>query len=94
MRDCVPACLCDTDMCVCVTCSYLLAVGLESGDVLVYKSSKMCASGLQWELVCQSDKKSCHTSAVKRLKWNPNPDKKLLASCSTDHTVKIFNLVL
>lgn len=72
---------------------YLLAVGLESGEVVVYKCSTKPDGSLECELWYLLDKKDCHTSAVKRLKWSPNSDRMMLASCSLDHSVKIFNVV-
>ena len=70
---------------------YLLAVGLENGEIKVYG----CQEGDGGDLKCESiaaGGQMKHTLAVKRLKWRPRTDSIFLASCSLDHCVKIFRV--
>ncbi|XP_076360831.1 elongator complex protein 2 isoform X2 [Tachypleus tridentatus] len=85
---------------------YLLAVGLDSGLIYLYK---WCGhqGGDQWLCVTKLDKCMGHHSTVKRLKFSPklgkagcrgktgtDQDVVQLASCSTDDTVKVYNVKL
>ena len=101
---------------------YLLAVGLESGDISLYScclATKATADdSSHWSLLLCIPLSLSHTSTVKRLKWqptvkthlgsSPNQDSQnlgertdtvgehylelILASCSTDHSVKLFQI--
>ena len=75
--------------------SYLLAVGLESGDM------KLCAVDQENNLhvYYTFGKNICHAAAVLRLKWRPNDEYKdddglCLASCSQDCQIKLFDIKL
>ncbi|KAM6900016.1 elongator complex protein 2 [Xenentodon cancila] len=58
---------------LCSEKSYLLAVGLENGRILLYKWSpgKDAAEGGDWISCAQTDLSQSHTLAVKRLRWRP-----------------------
>uniref|UniRef100_A0A3Q2CIK9 Elongator complex protein 2 n=1 Tax=Cyprinodon variegatus TaxID=28743 RepID=A0A3Q2CIK9_CYPVA len=86
---------------LCFDSSYLLAVGLECGKILLYRW-RPChdgAAGSDWISCAETDSLQSHTLAVKRLCWS-DTDRKLeeksswvqLASASADHSVKIFNI--
>ncbi|XP_027031416.2 elongator complex protein 2 isoform X2 [Tachysurus fulvidraco] len=56
--------------------SYLVAVGLESGQIVLYKWRPMddLSSGSDWSRCAESDVSACsqsHTLVVKRLRWRP-----------------------
>ena len=114
-------------------CRYLLAVGLESGAIILY-SCCCCAAtladspgspGTFWCPLLTLPSSLAHTSTVKRLQWRPRTRmdseppqgagstvqeqcqsgeragstdavhrlKLMLASCSTDHTVKLYSII-
>ncbi|XP_076864846.1 elongator complex protein 2 [Brachyhypopomus gauderio] len=52
---------------------YLLAVGLESGRILLYKwrPDQDLSSGSDWSKCVESDPSQSHTLMVKRLRWRP-----------------------
>ncbi|XP_051519316.1 elongator complex protein 2 [Myxocyprinus asiaticus] len=93
---------------LCSDQSYLLAVGLENGRILLYKwrPSEDLSSGLDWSKCWETDGCQSHTLVVKRLRWRPRQgragqDKEdenegqswvQLASAGADHAVKIFNI--
>ena len=72
---------------------HLLAVGLESGELLVYSYYEE-GGHVKCDVLIALDKMHWHTAAVKRLKWRPRADKISLASCSLDHCVKLFHLTI
>ncbi|KAI5621846.1 elongator complex protein 2 isoform X1, partial [Silurus asotus] len=87
--------------------SYLVAVGLEGGQLLLYKwrPAEDLTSGSDWSRCAESDVSQSHTLVVKRLRWRPRvcqqEDTEVwnhqstsvqLASAGADHTVKIFNI--
>uniref|UniRef100_A0A665WMV5 Elongator complex protein 2 n=1 Tax=Echeneis naucrates TaxID=173247 RepID=A0A665WMV5_ECHNA len=86
---------------LCSAKSYLLAVGLECGRILLYQWSPdqdVFLFPFTMSLLRQS-----HALAVKRLRWRPKAGQAeseteeesswvQLASASTDHTVKIFSI--
>uniref|UniRef100_A0A4W3JHQ8 Elongator complex protein 2 n=1 Tax=Callorhinchus milii TaxID=7868 RepID=A0A4W3JHQ8_CALMI len=84
--------------------SYILAVGLECGKIMLYKwKAAESTQNIDWIKCLELDKSQCHTLAVKRLRWrqsvgragcNDESDSKWLqlASCSADHSIKIFNV--
>ncbi|XP_036422308.1 elongator complex protein 2 [Colossoma macropomum] len=53
--------------------SYLLAVGLESGRIVLYKWRPMedLYSGSDWSKCAETDASQSHTLVVKRLRWRP-----------------------
>uniref|UniRef100_A0A3Q3LQ60 Elongator complex protein 2 n=1 Tax=Mastacembelus armatus TaxID=205130 RepID=A0A3Q3LQ60_9TELE len=83
--------------------SYLLAVGLECGRILLYKWStgEEPVRGHDWSSCGETDSSQSHALAVKRLRWRPRAGRSeieeksswvQLASASADHSVKIFNI--
>ncbi|XP_060597873.1 elongator complex protein 2-like [Ruditapes philippinarum] len=91
--------------------SYLFAVGLENGHILLYSWS--LAEPSSWKHLTTLDNNTAHHMTVKRLKFRPclglcgihgddpttskvkDSDNWLqLASCSADHSVKIFDINL
>ncbi|TSK31449.1 Elongator complex protein 2 [Bagarius yarrelli] len=83
--------------------SYFIAVGLESGQIVLYKWRPVGdpSSGSDWSRCADSDVSQSHTLVVKRLCWRPrvyqqDPDHRItsvqLASAGADHAVKIFNI--
>ncbi|XP_030644791.1 elongator complex protein 2 [Chanos chanos] len=86
--------------------SYLLAVGLESGQILLYKwrAAEDSSSGSDWSKCGETDISQSHTMTVKRLRWRPKAGCAgqeeergenawvQLASAGADHSVKIFNI--
>lgn len=65
----------------------LLAVGLETGAVMLYVSGPEGDNG--WEMAAEAAPSGAHTRAVRRIGWR-GPG--LLASCADDHTVRIFEV--
>ncbi|KAL4222137.1 Elongator subunit elp2 [Mactra antiquata] len=92
--------------------SYLLAVGLDNGQILLY--SWLATRESPWKQHCVLKNNIAHHSTVKRLRFRPclglagihgnqvnssdsegdQTDWLQLASCSSDHSVKIFNIQL
>ncbi|XP_077978293.1 elongator complex protein 2-like [Glandiceps talaboti] len=83
--------------------SYLLAVGKESGSISIYSWNPSQPS--QWHSCINFNHIISHTLTVKRLRWRQlctgrkgedNPESTTsplqLASCSADHSVRIFNI--
>ncbi|TRY84309.1 hypothetical protein DNTS_025420 [Danionella cerebrum] len=91
---------------LCPDQSYLLAVGLENGRIVLYKwrPSGDLTSGSDWSRCGETDFCQSHTLVVKRLRWRPRPGRAgeggqegnqawfQLASAGVDHAVKIFNI--
>ncbi|XP_066530537.1 elongator complex protein 2 [Hoplias malabaricus] len=87
--------------------SYLLAVGLESGQIVLYKwrPKDDLSSGLDWSKFAETDASQSHCLVVKRLRWRPRAQSQhqsmsendhhawvQLASAGADYAVKIFNI--
>ncbi|XP_073486934.1 elongator complex protein 2 [Aquarana catesbeiana] len=82
--------------------SYIIAVGLECGKILLYKWE----SGItlnDWMKSYEMDQSLCHTLTVKQVCWRSKPGRAghddldnaewlQLASCGADHSIKIFNV--
>lgn len=66
--------------------NYLLAVGLRSGEVLLYTFN-------QNELI-KINKINAHHLTIKKILFRPNSKALELASCSEDHSVKIYRITL
>lgn len=75
----------------------VLAVGFESGGVCLLHVS----GGSGWKLLTAFPDSICHCSTVRRLAWTRRAKKAssstsssdlLLASCSTDHSVRVFRV--
>uniref|UniRef100_A0A3B4BI07 Elongator complex protein 2 n=1 Tax=Periophthalmus magnuspinnatus TaxID=409849 RepID=A0A3B4BI07_9GOBI len=85
-------------------CSYLMAVGLECGRIVLYKWTPGLEPGSDWICCGQTDTSQSHCLAVKRLRWRPKAGRAghgqsdsesswaQLASASADHSVKIFSV--
>uniref|UniRef100_A0A4W4GRN2 Elongator complex protein 2 n=1 Tax=Electrophorus electricus TaxID=8005 RepID=A0A4W4GRN2_ELEEL len=73
--------------------SYLLAVGLECGRILLYKwrPTEDLSSGSDWSKCAETDTSQSHTLVVKRLRWRPQagqaglPDRNEQQSGSPHH---------
>lgn len=75
---------------------YIIAVGSESGRITLYSWGLSCADG-GWNLLLSLDQSICHVLTVRRLRWRRtrvcNDSSCLkLASCSLDHSVRIYNV--
>jgi len=76
-----------------------VAIGLESGHILIYSSS---ANPSEWQLELTVDSSSAHVDQIHRIAWRPlitkeaggRIIKKQLASCSEDHTLRILSVLL
>ncbi len=85
---------------------HIIAVGLEDGTITLHTCptpSHTAHSTDFWSPLLTLSPAHCHTSTVKRLCWRPfkitdneqEVNKMMyLASCSTDHCVKIFTIFL
>lgn len=74
-------------VCPVVRDGFVLAVGLDNGMIGL----------IEWNLDKFEqlvDWKSCHHKTVNRVKWKKFQDQILLASCSNDHSVKIYDIKL
>ncbi|XP_017757323.1 PREDICTED: probable elongator complex protein 2, partial [Eufriesea mexicana] len=75
-------------------CSYILAIGFETGYIEIHKL-KMLFNNFEWEKYIVYDSSQAHHLTVKRLKFRPHKryfNNLQLASCGSDHTVKIYNI--
>jgi len=68
----------------------LLAVGLETGEILIYCSLRSTPE--KWDLMHSIDRGIAHVDQIHRLAWQSTEDaiKKHLASCSEDGTLRIL----
>jgi len=81
---------------------YILAVGEESGQISIWESSiKESPIPQKWNLLIKFDKSISHIATVRRLAWRLPAIKSEketktyeLASCSTDHSIRIFTVTL
>nr|XP_012148486.1 PREDICTED: probable elongator complex protein 2 [Megachile rotundata] len=74
--------------------SYILAVGFETGYIEIQKL-KVCIDYSVWEKYFVYDSSQAHHLTVKRLKFRPhkeNSNTLQLASCGSDHIVKIHDI--
>ncbi|KDQ64832.1 hypothetical protein JAAARDRAFT_28474 [Jaapia argillacea MUCL 33604] len=62
-----------------------LAVGLETGEILVYSNT----SGSEWKLEVGLGHRIAHVDQIHHLAWRPTAGIQQLASCSEDGTLKI-----
>ncbi|XP_057293531.1 elongator complex protein 2-like isoform X2 [Hydractinia symbiolongicarpus] len=81
------------------TDKYVIAVGLESGGIVIY--AWLNAPSSNWRSIHRVDTSLCPTLMIKRLRWRPKDDdckdnKLFLGACSSDHSFRIlkFNLSL
>ncbi|KAN0097379.1 WD40-repeat-containing domain protein [Tylopilus felleus] len=70
----------------------LLAVGLETGEIIVY--SNLIAAPGKWEVATSIPVGVAHVDQIHRLAWQSTdqPTEKRLASCSEDGTLKILTV--
>jgi len=68
----------------------LLAVGLETGEILIYSS--VTSTPEKWGFVHSIGRGVAHIDQIHRLAWQSTDEaiKKHLASCSEDGTLKIL----
>ncbi|KZC05189.1 putative elongator complex protein 2 [Dufourea novaeangliae] len=74
--------------------SYVLAIGFETGCIEIQKL-KISDNTFIWEKYIAYNTSEAHHLTVKRLKFCPqkeNLNTLQLASCGSDHTVKIYNI--
>ncbi len=71
-----------------------MSIGLENGEIFLYSCGKTSDEVLDVKLFSCGDQRLCHVSAVKKLQWNSVLEHLLLASCSSDNSVRIFQLKL
>ncbi|CAG8580109.1 9871_t:CDS:10 [Paraglomus occultum] len=74
---------------------YILAIGLENGDILLYQSKLSDAA--KWTYLHAIEKYLSHISTVTRLVWRKPQNNDVgtlqIASCATDHSVRLFNVM-
>eukprot|EP01130_Rhizamoeba_saxonica_P017342 TRINITY_DN8379_c0_g1_i1.p1 TRINITY_DN8379_c0_g1~~TRINITY_DN8379_c0_g1_i1.p1 ORF type:complete len:810 (-),score=215.16 TRINITY_DN8379_c0_g1_i1:48-2477(-) len=67
---------------------YILAIGLENGSIKLYKY--IDSNCEEWITINTND---AHADTVKRLKWRTIDGRLQLASCSLDHSIRVFNIM-
>eukprot|EP00761_Pharyngomonas_kirbyi_P001902 gb/GECH01001906.1/.p1 GENE.gb/GECH01001906.1/~~gb/GECH01001906.1/.p1 ORF type:complete len:809 (+),score=191.80 gb/GECH01001906.1/:1-2427(+) len=74
-----------------INSKYTLAIGLENGEISIWTASTD-HSELSFSHVHDIAHNDSHMSTVRRLRWQHNTENQelLLASCSTDHSVRLF----
>lgn len=82
----------------------LVAVGLESGEVVVisvtYDFAPASSANLdvEWREVWRSSNSERHAAAVRKVAWRPQRNSKtsdlVLATCGDDHAVRLLNVCL
>jgi elongator complex protein 2 len=77
---------------------YLLAVGLDSGDIELWAGRK--DDGASWACLLRFGGSLPHAATVKRLRWRPSASAAAseggvleLASCGSDHAVKVARVL-
>ncbi|KAF8231867.1 WD40 repeat-like protein [Tricholoma matsutake] len=67
-----------------------LAIGLESGEVLIY--SNLHSSAEIWSLDVTIPPRTAHVDQIHRLRWHDGdlPGQSMLASCSEDGTIRVL----
>lgn len=74
--------------------SYILAIGFETGHIEIEKL-QMSANSFEWTKYVIYNSSEAHHLTVKRLKFRPekeHSDTLQLASCGSDHIVKIYDI--
>lgn len=66
---------------------YLVAVGLESGIISLYRFD-----GKSFQLLRTLDHHEAHHACINKLEFRPKTDKIQLASCGSDHLVRIYDI--
>lgn len=71
------------------TARRLVAIGLESGEILIYSNAVDGIVG--WKLEHTISSSLAHIDQIHRLSWRPSSGKStMLASCSEDGTIKVL----
>lgn len=72
---------------------YVLAVGLETGDIIVKHSED---GGLNWNTIATSTKEIAHNGSINAMKWRRKESDGQrvlqLATCGDDHSVRIYSV--
>ncbi|XP_059476492.1 elongator complex protein 2 [Neocloeon triangulifer] len=72
---------------------YIVAVGCENGTITIFEWKPF---GDNWTCLCSLSQSAGHHKAVRRLAFQPkecsSENVLRLASCSSDHSVKLFNI--
>ncbi|XP_029169407.1 probable elongator complex protein 2 [Nylanderia fulva] len=80
----------------CIKGSYILAIGYETGCIEIQKITVNLEN--IWSRLLEYDTSQAHHLTVKRLMFRPNNEHSCsilqLASCSSDHSVKIYDINL
>ena len=71
---------------------FSLFVGFESGDISVCRISIDEKFNLLYENLLNVNKYLCHSLTVKRIKSVIKDDLLIIATCSDDHSVRIFDI--
>lgn len=76
--------------------TYTVAVGLETGDMLIWKLN---AVSMSWSKVYQVPDYFCHCAAVRRIKFNAETvedegNSFIVATGANDHSVRVFRINL
>lgn len=64
----------------------MLAVGLETGDILLFTS----IDAVKWQTSLEIKAGLAHIDRIHQLVWRPGKDHRQIASCGEDGTLKIF----
>ncbi|XP_068708874.1 elongator complex protein 2-like isoform X1 [Montipora foliosa] len=77
--------------------TYLVAVGTESGRIVLY--SWGLRPSPEWNILLSLDQSISHVLTVRRLRWRPMKDRSKssclqLGSCSLDHSVRIYDVFI
>lgn len=70
---------------------YMFAVGMEDGEISIMHS-KADQGVWKIELLVNVDLSLCHVETIRRLRWRSVQDEYQLLSCSTDHSVRLFDI--
>ena len=78
---------------------YHLAAGLDNGQIVLVRwidTAENVGQEEEWTILQTLDCNAAHHKTVKRLKFRPtsNENNILLASCSSDHSAKLFRVNL
>lgn len=68
---------------------YIVAVGLEDGDIQLHKASATMQEIELWHGVARE---LGHVDAVKRLRWGKDKTANKLLSCSVDCSIRLFSV--
>ena len=74
--------------------AFVLALGLESGDMTLVRGVRGEDATVKWSTALQFPPQLCHCAAVRRMVWRHKPGAGglQLATCSADHSVRVFGV--